>query len=97
MSEQASLQICNLVSRGKSLPEARKMVAEAQKKASATTEPEKKKESAKDKKIRLAEEIEALGGETPAANASVAQFEQALTAAKAAKEQAEADKANDLL
>jgi hypothetical protein len=100
MSEQAKLLICNLVSRGMSLADARAKVAgevaevEAKKEA---TEPEApKKLTTAEKKAGIALAIEALGGQVPSAKSSLAKFTEALTAAKTAvadKEQAEADEA----
>jgi len=98
---KADLLLCNLTSRGMTLSEARAhLAAEEAKRAEragriqAPSEPEKI--SAKDKKEALAAEIEALGGEVPGANSSVAKFEEALTAAKFAAEEA-SEEADELM
>lgn len=89
---EEKLVICNATSIGKSMKEAKAMVMKARGgNTEAAPETEKKKPSAKEKKEALAKEIEALGGEVPAENASVAKFEEALTAAKTAKEEADKD------
>lgn len=92
ITPEQELQICNLVSDGKTVAEARKQVLEASNVISIgdTPEGEKPKLSAQDKKDAMTKEIEALGGEVPDPGASVAKFTEALTKAQA---DAEAKKA----
>lgn len=76
-------KVQTLVSQGTKLKDA---IAKVGKKAKPPANPDdggEVKETAKQKKERLAGEIEALGGEVPEIGASVAKFEEALTAAKA--------------
>ena len=91
------LNIINMVSSGKyTLNEARKKIRDdIKKKSGQVVEPENKKETAAEKKERLKAEIEELGGEVPEGNPSVAKFEEALTAAKAAAESGEGDSGED--
>ena len=88
LTPEETLVVCNMTSTGTKLRDAIAKI-KAQRERSATggeaTVEGKKKVSAKDKKSALTEEIEALEGEVPAASASVAKFEEALTAAKATK------------
>ena len=99
--EKATLVLCNLTARGMTLAEARAHLAGEEVKKAETAEQNKipeapKRETAAEKKTRVAGKIEALGGEVPPMNASFAKFQEALTAAmvaRADKEQKEADEA----
>lgn len=93
LTEGQELAICNLVSNGVSVAEAKKRILTPSK---TVVEPgdddgKLKKLSANEKKAALVPEFEALGAETPAEGESFAKWEQALTAAKeAAKTEPEA-------
>jgi len=99
MGQTADLRLCNLVSQGKTLKEAKAIVAEADKKREGRKKQKSQeggsKPTTKEKKELLKAEIEALGVEAPAMNESVAKFEEALTAAKAAKETEGSDSSED--
>ena len=85
LSGDRRAKVMAMVSQGTKLQDA---IAKVQPKAKpAATSGEKPKMSAADKKAALTKEIEALNGEVPAEGASVAKFEEALTAAKAAAEE----------
>lgn len=80
------LQLCNMTSQGISLAEAKRRILESAKPAISAAS-EAGKPSARDRKAALTAEIESLGGEVPPVSASVAKFEEALTAAKARGEE----------
>lgn len=86
-TQDETLVICNMTSTGTKLKDAvAKVKALRTGNAKGPVAPAKKeKVSPKDRKEALAKEIEALGGEAPAASASVAKFEEALTSARSAK------------
>ncbi|MDB9741452.1 hypothetical protein OAB00_01215 [Akkermansiaceae bacterium] len=89
--EQASVELCNLTSRGISLNEAKEILAK-KKEATIGTEPkETKKPTAKERKEKIAEEIKKLGGEAPKDGESVAIFEQTLEALKKQSDKKEDD------
>lgn len=83
-TEQADLVLCNLVAKGKTVAEAKAIIAEKQKATEAPAEEEKAppKPSAAEQKETIAAEIVALGG-TPPESGSVAKFQEALDALKA--------------
>lgn len=90
------LQVLNLCASGKSLKEAKEIYEKGQNKSNPKADAsEPKKPTAKEKKAALVDQIEALGGEVPQPSASVAVFEQALTAAQEATEQASEDEQTD--
>lgn len=80
--ENASLELCNLVSGGMSLKEARQHLVKKANEETVGMEKKETKLSAADKKQLLKAEIEALGYEAPEENSSVAKFEETLAAAK---------------
>ena len=82
MSEQASLALCNLVSQGMSLKEARMFLLKQEETEESNSEQTEVKLSLPERKQIIADEIEALGYESPAPNASLAKFEEALAYAK---------------
>jgi len=100
-SQDEKLLIGNMVSAGAKMKDAKaKVLATRKKTADAEPKPEKpKKKSADDRKKEIAVKIQGLGGEHPPFNASVAKFEEALTAArsgpggKPAKKDGETDEA----
>ena len=82
-TEEQTLAICNLVSRGETLENAKKKILESSKPEETNQDNNVvpfEKLSAKEKKEILSKEIEALGGKPPANNASVAVFQQTLEA-----------------
>lgn len=85
-SEIASLELCNLVSGGMSLADARKFLAEKNVVPIEEGKQEEVKLSAADKKELIKQEIIALGYEPPADSSSVAKFQETLDAAKEAIE-----------
>jgi hypothetical protein len=90
MSELTSdeqLVVCNLTSVGVSLKDAIARVKNQRPQADECVDGEKPKLSTKERKELLADEINALDGEVPPMNASIAKFEEALTAAKATLEE----------
>ena len=82
MSEQASLELCNLVSQGMSLKEARMFLLKKEQDEESNSEKTEVKLSLAERKQIIADEIEKLGYESPPANASFAKFEEALAYAK---------------
>ncbi len=92
------LRICNLVSQGKSLKEAKAFVESFDNKNKSVSEakaPKEAKETTAEKKERLVAEIEAAGGDVPAGKPSVAKLEEALAVAKAEPKAPEGDEAGD--
>jgi hypothetical protein len=94
IEEDANLELCNLVSGGMSLADARKFLSEKNVVPIEDGKQEEVKLSAAEKKELLKQEIIAIGYEPPADGASVAKFQETLDAAK---EAIEAEKANALL
>lgn len=82
MSEQASLELCNLVSQGMSLKEARMFLLKQEETEESNSAETEVKLSLSERKQIIADEIEALGYEAPAPNVSLAKFEEALAYAK---------------
>lgn len=80
--EQASLALCNLVSQGISLKEARMFLLKQEQAEETNSAETEVKLSVAERKQIIADEIEALGYESPTPNASLAKFEEALAYAK---------------
>ena len=95
ITDSQNLAICNLVSRGVSMADAKKQIL-TKKVQPVSKGGEKPKVSASDKKDAMTLELEALGAEVPANGASVAVFAEALTRAKADAAKAEGG-ADDLM
>jgi hypothetical protein len=87
LTPDEQLVVCNMVSVGVKLKDAIEKVTSQRPKADEGIDGEKPKLSTKERKELLADEINALDGEVPPMNASIAKFEEALTAAKAALEE----------
>ena len=94
---EEKLLLCNLTSTGVSMKDAVERVVSARSSGESKVDGEKTKLSTKERKEILADEIDALGGEVPPMNASIAKFEEALTTAKAAVEGSDADSSKDLM
>jgi hypothetical protein len=95
---EADLQLCNLVSQGMSLSEARKHLVKQLSEVSEEGEKTETKLSASDRKEILKSEIIALGGEPPADNSSVAKFQETLDGLKEKlDEKPEGEDTKDLL
>lgn len=94
LTPEERFTVCNMNSTGTKLKDAIAKVVANRNGSTAAPKDEKKKPSAKAKKEALAKEIVELGGEAPEENASVAKFQEALTAAKAEKEAADEEAKN---
>ncbi len=85
------LTICNMVQKGMRLKDARAKVAKENTPAKGESPEAPKRKTAAERKEALAAEIVALGGTPPVKEASIAQFNEALTAAKTAAEDVDKD------
>lgn len=98
LTPEETLVVCNMTSTGAKLVDAiAEIVSRRKKGGTPASSKEAKKPSTKDRKEALAKQIEALNGEAPAANASIAKFEEALTTAKAKDAETTSDEATELM
>ena len=84
MSEQASLELCNLLQKGKSMKEAKAFLSKKDKIVDFdSSEKEPKKLSLAERKEAISKELEELGYESPNNKESIAKFQEAIDSAKA--------------
>ena len=94
LTQEETLQLCNLTSCGMKLADAKKRVLRGRKEITSPGAASKAPTAA-ERKVALALEIEELGHDAPAKGESLAKFEEALAAAQEAAEGDEGDEGDE--